>query len=78
MIRPSNIDKDNHTADFACDAHGGVATGINLNTQCPYSDNNVSIVVAGSLLTASCDCASYFPTVGGNQDSQDLAEAKTA
>jgi hypothetical protein len=78
MIRPSNIDKNNHTADFACDIHGGTVVGANLNTQCPYSEDNSAISVVGSLLTAPCDCASYFPTVGGNQDSQDLAEAKTA
>jgi hypothetical protein len=78
MIRPSNIDKDNHTADFVCDIHGGVVTGVDLNTQCTYSEDNTTIVVAGSLLTSPCDCASYFPAVGGNEDAQALAEAKTA
>lgn len=78
MILPSNIDKDNHTADFSCDKHGGVCTGVNLNTQCPYSSDGETISVSGSLLIPPCDCSTYFPITGGNDLAQALAEAKTA
>jgi hypothetical protein len=78
MIRPANVDKDNHTADFSCDKHGGIAVGVNVNTQCSYSADNETIVVLGSLLTPPCDCITGHPTVGGGELSQALAEAKTA
>lgn len=78
MIRPLNINAEAHTADFSCDEHGGVATGVNLNTQCPYTIDNSAIGVSGSLLTPACECVSFHPTVGGSQLAQSLAEAKTA
>lgn len=78
MIRPSNIDKVNHTADFQCDVHSGIAVGVDLNTQCPYTEGNTTFSVSGSLLAAPCDCLTGFPVVGGGEISQDLAEAKTA
>ena len=77
MIRPSNIDIENHTADFKCDEHGGTVTALNLNTQTEYTEDSSCIVVEGSVLTSSCTCVTFFPVVGGNQKAQDLASAKT-
>jgi len=78
MIRPSNIDKINHTADFKCDAHGGSVEVLDLNTETSYDEDNTIIILSGSKLTDPCVCVTCFPTVNGNQDAQDLAEAKTA
>ncbi len=77
MIRPSNIDKDAHTADFKCDAHEGVAEGLDLQTEATYNVDGSCIMVDGDKLTSPCNCVTGFPTVNGNQDAQDLAEAKT-
>ncbi len=78
MIRPSEIDKIAHTADFRCDSHGGSVTALDLNTDASYGENNETIIVNGDKLTPTCDCVTCFPTVNGNQDAQDLTAAKTA
>jgi len=78
MIRPSNINSEAHTADFKCDVHGGSVVGLNLNTNTSYGDDNSTIIIQGAELTDPCDCATYFPVSGGNQDAQDLAQAKTS
>lgn len=78
MIRPSNIDAANHTADFKCDKHGGSVIGLNLNTNASYTAGNESVIVKGSELTNPCGCITFFPTSNGNADSQDIAAAKTA
>jgi hypothetical protein len=76
MIRPSNINIANHTADFKCDQHGGSVSGLNLNTEATYFMEN-SVAVSGANLTPPCDCISCFPTANGNADAQAIAQAKT-
>lgn len=77
MIRPSNINIEEHTADFACDVHGGSVIALNLNTDATYSENNEAVIVAGDKLTDPCDCITFFPTQNGNDDAQAIAQAKT-
>ena len=78
MIIPTNINSENHTADFRCDVHGGSVTALNLNTDAEYvGANNEVIKVSGSKLTSACDCEVYFPTANGNEDAQAIAVAKT-
>lgn len=78
MIRPSNINSENHTADFKCDIHGGAVAGLNLNTNTNYSGDSSSVIITGAELTSPCGCITGFPTIDGNQDAQDIANAKTA
>jgi len=77
MIRPSNIDKDNHTSDFRCDLHKGTVIALDLNTDTSYDGDNTVIIMTGDKLTDQCDCATAFPIENGNQDAQDIASAKT-
>jgi len=77
MIRPSNINAEEHTADFKCDVHGGTVTGLNLNTNTTYNDDASGIVIQGSELTDPCACMTCFPTSNGNADAQAIASAKT-
>ncbi len=78
MIKPSNINSEAHTADFKCDEHGGSVVGLNLNTDTDYSNDDSTIIIQGGKLTESCGCTTFFSIPGGNQDTQDLAQAKTA
>jgi len=77
MIRPSNINTEAHTADFKCDEHGGSVTGLNLNTNTSYNEDESVIVIQGSELISPCSCSTSFPIANGNQEAQDLAAAKT-
>jgi hypothetical protein len=47
MIIPSNVDIENHTADFMCTVHGGNVSGLNLNTDATYEANGEAIKVDG-------------------------------
>ncbi len=77
MIDVSNINIENHTADFKCSVHGGSVIGLNLNIDASYDIDESIIYVNGDKLIDPCGCIVQFPTVGGNQDYQDLASAKT-
>ena len=77
MIRPSNINIENHTANFKCDVHNGFVVGLNLNTDATYDEDESVILVSGAELTESCGCITCFPTVDGNQNAQDITSAKT-
>lgn len=81
MIRPSNIDIENHTADFRCDEHDAYVIGLNVNSALIYDDAG-NIKIFGSQLTSgaeSCAQETSFP----NQEDHitkhvsDLAKAKT-
>lgn len=79
MIRPSNVNIENHTANFKCDEHLGEVSGINVNTQLTYTSNNRGIEVSGSLLTEPCGCVSTHPNESDNiiEVKAQLAQAKT-
>ena len=77
MIRPDNIELEDHTADFRCDKHGGAVTALNLNTNTEYNEDSSLIIIKGSELAPPCGCVTCFPTENGNQDAQDIAAAKT-
>jgi len=78
MIRPLNIDSENHTADFVCSLHGGSVTGLNLNTNTSYDEDETVIIIQGSELTDSCGCITCFPVANGNADAQAIHQAKTS
>jgi len=78
MIRPNNINIEEHTADFRCDKHGGAVEALDLNTGTSYTKDNEGIMVLGTVLTESCECATCFPVANGNEDAQAIAAAKTA
>lgn len=77
MIRPSNIDIENHTADFKCDKHGGSVSSLNLNTNTSYNSNSSLIIIQGDELSPTCNCVTLFPVNDGNQDAQLISSAKT-
>ena len=82
MIRPSNIDIDNHTADFKCDVHDSSITGLNVNSSLVYDDAG-NIKITGSQLTSGADTCNHetmFPNEPNHirEYVSKLSQAKTS
>ncbi len=68
----TNINLETHTADFKCDLHGGIISGLNLNTTAEYIEADTTIKI-----TLPCSCNIFIPVLNGNEDAQAIAAAKT-